>query len=112
MRFLIGIILFICVHVHILCILKFIRIFIFEHSHCPAGDDAEVLKQLEDRTRSGRESLFRKKKELQRISTDLDEDNRRLELLRLQSMKIEKQKDHLQGTCKCAVWTQKELYVL
>lgn len=61
------------------------------------GDDAEVLKQLEDRTKAAKDFLFRKKKELQRISTDFEEDNRRLDLLRIQTMKIEKQKEHLIG---------------
>jgi small-conductance mechanosensitive channel len=61
------------------------------------GDDAEVLKQLEDRTKAAKDSLFRKKKELQHLSTDFEEDSRRLEQLRMQNLKIEKQKEHLHG---------------
>jgi hypothetical protein len=37
------------------------------------GDDAEVLKQLEDRTKAAKDTLFRKKKELQHLSTDFEE---------------------------------------
>jgi septal ring factor EnvC (AmiA/AmiB activator) len=65
-------------------------------SHC-IGDDAEVLKQLEDRTKAAKDALFRKKKELQHLSTDFEEDSRRLEQLRMQNLKIEKQKEHLLG---------------
>jgi len=43
------------------------------------GDDSEVLKQLEERLKLGKEGLFKKKKELQRLVTDLDEDARRLQ---------------------------------
>jgi DNA repair exonuclease SbcCD ATPase subunit len=64
--------------------------------HC-LGDDAEVLKQLEDRTKAAKDTLFRKKKELQHLSTDFEEDSRRLEQLRMQNLKIEKQKEHLEG---------------
>ena len=55
------------------------------------------MKQLEDRTKSGKDGLFRLKKEYQRLSTDFDEDSRRLDLLRMQAIRIEKQKEHLQG---------------
>lgn len=61
------------------------------------GDDAEILKQLEDRTKAAKDTLFRKKKELQHLSTDFEEDGRRLEQLRMQNFKIEKQKEHLNG---------------
>lgn len=61
------------------------------------GDDAEVLKQLEERAKLGKEALFRKKKELQRLVTDYEEDSRRLEQIKGQTGKIFKQKDHLEG---------------
>ena len=56
------------------------------------------MKQLEDRTKSGKDTLFQLKKELQRLITDLDEDNRRFDLIRMQTIKIEKQKEHLEGS--------------
>ena len=43
------------------------------------GSDVEVLKQLEERTKLNKDGLFRKKKELQRLVTDYEEDLRRLE---------------------------------
>ena len=61
------------------------------------GDDAEVLQQLESRTKAAKDNLFRKKKELQRLSTDFEEDGRRLETLKAQNQKVAKQKEHLIG---------------
>ena len=59
------------------------------------GSDMEVLKQLEERTKLNKEALFRKKKELQRLTTDMDEDQRRLDQVIAQNEKMLKQKDHL-----------------
>lgn len=59
------------------------------------GDDVEILKQLEERTKLGKDNLFRKKKELQRIVTDFEEDSRRLEQVKIQSEKMIRQRDHL-----------------
>jgi len=59
------------------------------------GDDIEILKQLEDRTKVNKENLFRKKKELQRLNTDFDEDSRRYEQLNQQTEKIKNQQTHL-----------------
>lgn len=61
------------------------------------GDDAEVLLQLEERTKLAKESLFRKKKELQRLVTDYEEDGRRLEQLRHQTDRVTAQQEHLQN---------------
>lgn len=47
-----------------------------------SGDEGEVLRQLEERTRLAKEGLFRKKKELQRLVTDFEEDSRKLEQVR------------------------------
>jgi hypothetical protein len=44
------------------------------------------------RTKVGKDLLFRKKKELQRLITDIDEDNSRLNQLKIQSMKMDNQK--------------------
>ena len=41
--------------------------------------------------------MFRKKKELQRLMTDFEEDNRRRDQLRQQISKIDKQREHLTG---------------
>jgi chromosome segregation ATPase len=62
-----------------------------------SGDEGEVLRQLEERSKLAKESLFRKKKELQRLVTDYEEDERRLEQVKLQSNRIVQQKDHLDG---------------
>lgn len=59
------------------------------------GDDGEVLKQLEERTKLGRDALFKKKKELQRLVTDFEEDARRLEQVKQQSERITAQKEQL-----------------
>lgn len=61
------------------------------------GEDAEVLSQLEERIRLNKDSLFRKKKDVQRVTTDLDEDSRRLEQVTAQSEKIMKQREHLEN---------------
>lgn len=61
------------------------------------GSDSEVLAQLEERTKLSKDSLFRKKKELQRLITDYDEDSRRLEQVRSQCDKIMRQRDRLSG---------------
>ncbi len=59
------------------------------------GDDAEVLTQLEDRIKLTKDALFRKKKDLQRLVTDCEEDTRRLEQVKFQFDKIYKQVEHL-----------------
>lgn len=61
------------------------------------GDDLEVLKQLEERTKLNKDALFRKKKDLQRLITDVDEDSRRLNQVVQQNDKMVKQKDHLKN---------------
>lgn len=61
------------------------------------GEDAEVLGQLEERIKLSKDALFRKKKDVQRLTTDLEEDTRRLEQVTTQSEKILRQKDHLEN---------------
>lgn len=51
------------------------------------GNDAEILQQLEERTKLNKDALFRKKKELQRLIVDFEEDARRLEQVRAQNEK-------------------------
>lgn len=57
------------------------------------GDDSEVLKQLEERLKLGKEALFKKKKELQRFGTDVEEDGRRL-------LQTTQQNDHSLRQCE------------
>jgi small-conductance mechanosensitive channel len=57
----------------------------------------EVLKQLEDRTKVAKENIFRQKKELNRLNTDLEEDTRRVEAIKLQNTKNNDLKEHLKG---------------
>ena len=59
------------------------------------GSDVEILKHLEERTKLNKDALFRKKKELQRLTTDMEEDSRRLEQVEVQNDKMLKQKEHL-----------------
>lgn len=61
------------------------------------GDDVEVLKQLEERTKLAKDALFKKKKELQRLVTDAEEDSRRLQNIKAQDGNAARQHDHLQN---------------
>ena len=59
------------------------------------GTDIDILKQLNERIKNTKDLLFRKKKELQRLITDYDEDCRRLEQVKFQCEKISKQQGSL-----------------
>ncbi|RYH20389.1 hypothetical protein EON65_23570 [archaeon] len=59
------------------------------------GEDMEVLKQLETRTKLNKDALFKQKKDLQRISTDYEEDRARYDSVVGQLEKIKKQQQHL-----------------
>ena len=61
------------------------------------GTDVEVLKQLEERTKLAKDALFKKKKELQRMVTDYEEDARRLEQVKTQLQRADTQKTHLES---------------
>ena len=61
------------------------------------GSDVEVLKQMTERTKMAKDMLFRRKKELQRLMTDFEEDSRRLETLKAQTVRVVKQRDHLEN---------------
>ena len=45
----------------------------------------------------GKDTLFRKKKEMQRLVTDYEEDSRRLEQVKQQNAKVAGQKEHLEN---------------
>ena len=62
-----------------------------------SGDEGEALRKLEDRTRNLKESLFRKKKELQRLATDYEEDGRRLEQVKVHTTRVLRQQEHLEA---------------
>ena len=59
------------------------------------GDEGEAMRKLEERTRGLKESLFRKKKELQRLATDYEEDGRRLEQVKVHTTRVLRQQEHL-----------------
>ena len=61
------------------------------------GTDVEVLKQLEERTKLAKDALFKKKKEMQRLVTDFEEDSRRLEQVKSQANRVETQRMHLES---------------
>ena len=61
------------------------------------GSDYEVMKQLEERNKMSKDALFRKKKELQRLTTDYDEDSRRLEVMQNKATRADKQREHLES---------------
>jgi|MDSY01.1.fsa_nt_gb chromosome segregation ATPase len=61
------------------------------------GDDAEKLKLLEEQTKVAQDALFKRKKELQRLQTDFEEDSRRLEQVMQQAARLEERNRHLEN---------------
>lgn len=61
------------------------------------GEDAEVLAKLENTVKLTRDNLFKKKKDLQRITTDFEEDRARFESVQAQYDKIMRQQSHLES---------------
>ncbi|GMI19911.1 hypothetical protein TrCOL_g10320 [Triparma columacea] len=59
------------------------------------SQEADELKQMQEEVKMGQDNLFRRKKELQRLQTDYEEDMRRLEQVNQQSARIEEQNAHL-----------------
>ena len=60
-----------------------------------SGEDAERLRQLDEQSKVAADALFKKKKELQRLQTDLEEDGRRLEQVTSQAERLEERAVHL-----------------
>jgi hypothetical protein len=58
------------------------------HKADMSGHEADELKQLQDQAKMGSDALFRKKKELQRLQTDYEEDMRRLEQVNQQASRL------------------------
>ncbi|KAG5184850.1 flagellar associated protein [Tribonema minus] len=63
----------------------------------PDGGQADLLRQLEQQGKLAQDALFRKKKEVQRLQTDLEEDAARLETLGAQSERLRDQNASLSG---------------
>jgi coiled-coil domain-containing protein 39 len=64
------------------------------------SEDAEVLKQYEEQIKLVKDNLFRKKKELQRLLTDAEEDERRLDQVKSQYTRVSRQKENYEGAKK------------
>jgi chromosome segregation ATPase len=60
-----------------------------------SGEDAERLRQLEQQSKASADALFQKKKALQRLQTDLEEDGRRLEQVTSQAARLRERNAHL-----------------
>jgi len=71
------------------------------------GEDAERLKQLEDQAKAASDQLFKQKKELARLQTDLEEDGRRLEQVTSQANRLEERSGHL-ASAKAALESELE----
>jgi chromosome segregation ATPase len=61
------------------------------------GEDAERLRMLEEQSKVASEQLFKKKKELSRLQTDLEEDGRRLEQVVAQAKRLDERNGHLES---------------
>ena len=61
------------------------------------GSDFDELRQLEEQAKLARDALFRKKKELQRLQTDYEEDTRRLEQVNEQLGRQGERGEHLEA---------------
>jgi chromosome segregation ATPase len=59
------------------------------------SNEAEDMKQLEEQAKLAQDALFRRKKELQRLSTDFEEDERRLQQVEAQCGRLEERNGHL-----------------
>lgn len=60
-----------------------------------SGEEAEKLKLLEEQAKVAQDALFKRKKELQRLQTDFEEDSRRLEQVMQQAARLEERNQHL-----------------
>ena len=59
------------------------------------SSEADDLSQLEEQAKLAQDALFRRKKELQRLQTDYEEDQRRLEQVAQQGARLEERNAHL-----------------
>jgi hypothetical protein len=61
------------------------------------GDDAKKLKRLEEGVKQKKDELFKRKKELQHMQTDYEDDQRRLDKLNDQTAELEEYSKHLKS---------------
>lgn len=61
-----------------------------------SSEEAEQLRELEEKAKLAKDAVFRKRKELQRLTTDAEEDKRRLDEVTGQIARLEQQRSHLQ----------------
>merc|ERR1719506_2385828 len=66
----------------------------FQKANMKSGE-AEDMKQLEEQAKLAADALFRRKKELQRLATDFEEDDRRLRQVEGQCTRLEERNGHL-----------------
>ena len=66
----------------------------FQKANMKSGE-AEDMKQLEEQAKLAADALFRRKKELQRLATDFEEDDRRLRQVEGQCSRLEERNGHL-----------------
>ena len=59
-----------------------------------SGQDAEELRRLEEQAKLAQNELFHKKKELQRLNTDCEEDMQRLDQVRSQCKAFQERNEH------------------
>ena len=65
----------------------------FQKANMKSGE-AEDMKQLEEQAKLAADALFRRKKELQRLATDFEEDDRRLRQVEGQCTRLEERNGH------------------
>ncbi len=61
------------------------------------GADLEKKQILEDQCRAASETLFKKRRELQKLQKDYDDDARRLMEFKTKQQQLHKQNDELNG---------------
>jgi len=63
-------------------------------------EDHERMQQMQEQAKVASEALFKRKKELQRLRTDLEEDTHRLEQVQQQSARLEERNSHLRSAAE------------
>jgi chromosome segregation ATPase len=72
------------------------------------GDDAKNLKRLEEAVKQKKDELFKRKKELQHMQTDYEDDQRRLEKLSAQTSELQEYNKHLESAHGQVIWNYVE----
>jgi len=63
----------------------------------PSSGEAAELRSLEEQAKSAQDILFKRKKEVQRMQTDFEEDSRRLDQVKEQAAHLLEHNEHLQS---------------